>query len=71
MESQLVDHLDGGKYSKNPDQQLLQNICHAKITNIPAENLFGELDYAIKRKRNASLFHHSSIIMLKRNRTLQ
>jgi len=71
MERQLVDHLDGGKYSKNPDQQLLQNTCHAKITNIPAENLFGELDYAIKRKRNASLFHHSSIIMLKRNRTLQ
>lgn len=51
MERQLVDHLDGGKYSKNPDQQLLQNTCHAKITNIPAENLFGELDCNQKKEK--------------------
>ena len=62
MERQLGDHLSG-KYSQKPDDEILARTSHSQITNISAENLFGDLDYAMKRKRNASLFHHSSIIL--------
>jgi hypothetical protein len=41
------------------------------LTNLPAEHYFGDLDYSIRRKRNATVRHHSGVIMLKQNRTVK
>ena len=48
-----------------------QRTAHSKLTNLPAEHYFGDLDYSIRRKRNATVRHHSGVIMLKRNRTVK
>jgi hypothetical protein len=48
-----------------------QRTTHSKLTNLPAEHYFGGLDYSIRRKRNATVSHHSGVIMLKRNRTVK
>lgn len=72
MDRQLADFLSGkdGIYSTEASENDKKRTSHAKITNIPAENLFGDLDYSIKRKHNATVYHHSSIVMLKRNKTV-
>ena len=41
------------------------------MARIVAEHYFGDLDYSIRRKRNATVRHHSGVIMLKRNRTVK
>lgn len=71
VKRQLSDHLSGGIYGSEPDCELKNKTRHSKLTNIPAENLFGDLDFSIKRKPNATLRHHSSISMLKRNKTVK
>ena len=73
VKRQLSDHLSGGIYGSEPDCELKKQdpAWHSKLTNIPAENLFGDLDLTIKRKPNATLRHHSSISMLKRNKTVK
>jgi hypothetical protein len=48
-----------------------QRTAHSKLTNLPAEHYFGNLDYSIRRKINATVRHHSGVIMLKRNRTVK
>ena len=48
-----------------------QRTAHSKLTNLPADHYFGDLDYSIRRKRNATVRHHSGVIMLKRNRTVK
>ncbi|CAC5425463.1 unnamed protein product [Mytilus coruscus] len=71
VKRQLNDHLENGVYGSLPDPDLKSRTSHSKLTNIPAENLFGDLDFYFKRKPNATLRHHSAISMLKRNKTIQ
>lgn len=71
VEKQLNDFILEGKYSTEPSVEFKDKTKHSKLTNIQAENLFGDLDYSMKRKPKATLRHHSAIIMLKRNKPLK
>lgn len=71
IEKQLNEFLAEGKYGMEPSPEMRERTSNAKLTNIQSENLFGDLDFSIRRKRNATLHHHSSIIMLKRNNTVK
>jgi hypothetical protein len=59
---QLVDHLDSGSAVSITEEDRLRT-TQSKITNLSAEHLFGDLDNAIRRKRNAFLRHHSGVTM--------
>ncbi|CAC5418862.1 unnamed protein product [Mytilus coruscus] len=70
VERQLRDNLENGIYV-SADVQLQQRTSHSKLTNIPDDNLFGDLDFSMRKKnQNATFRHHSSVSMLKRNKTL-
>jgi hypothetical protein len=71
VKRQLSDHLEDGIYGKDCSMVERQRTAHSKLTNLPAEHYFGDLDYSIRRKRNATVRHHSGVIMLKRNRTVK
>ena len=69
-ERQLVDFLTDGKYGKEPSDELREKMKHSKLTNLLSENEFGDLDFSYYKRRNASLFYHSGVQMVKRNKTL-
>ena len=69
-ERQLSDFLPGGTYSTAPSEDRRREMKHCKLTNLIGEYEFGDLDFGMYKRRNASLFYHSSIQMLKRNRTI-
>ena len=71
VKRQLSDHLEDGIYGKDCSMVERQRTAHSKLTNLPAEHYFGDLDYSIRRKRNATVRHHSGVIMLKRNHTVK
>ena len=68
VEKQLVDFLPSGKYSGPADPVELDRTGFAHVTNLGCEHHFGDLDSSQRRRPNASLHHHSSIQLLKRNR---
>ena len=68
-ERQLKDFLPGGRYHAVQDPDLRQKMIHSKMTNLVGEQCFGDLDFSLFKRRNASLHHHSSINMMKRNKT--
>ena len=43
---------------------------HSLITNLVGEQCFGDLDLSLFKRRNASLHHHSTVNMLKGNRSV-
>ena len=45
-------------------------MAHCKLTNLIGEACFGDLDFSFFKRRNASLHHHSTVNMLKRNHTM-
>ena len=67
---QLVDYLESGSAVSITEEDRLQT-TQSKTTNLYAEHFVGDLDNDIRRKRNASLRHHSGVIMLKRNKTVE
>ena len=67
---QLNDFLEGGIYGSEPDDELRDKLKHCKVTNLVSEYEFGNLDYSQFRRRYASLHHHSSIQMVKTNKTI-
>ncbi|KAK7103600.1 uncharacterized protein [Littorina saxatilis] len=69
-ERQLEDFLPGGKYHNSDDQVLRQRLQHSFITNLVAEESFADLDFSLFKRRNGSLHHHSTICMLKKNKSL-
>ena len=69
-ERQLADFLDGGCYSNVQDPERREKMDHCLLTNLIGEACFGDLDFSIFKRRNASLHHHSTVNMLKRNRTV-
>lgn len=68
VQKQLVDFLPGGKYSEKPEVQELTRTQYAHVTNLGCEHHFGDLDHSQRRRPNASMHHHSSIQIIKRNR---
>ena len=71
VKRQLSDHLEDGIYGKDCSMVERQRTAHSKLTNLPADHYFGDLDYYIRRKRNATVRHHSGVIILKQNRTVK
>ena len=67
---QLNDFLPGGKFSEEASLELRRSMTHCKLTNLISEHEFGDLDYSQYRRRHASLHFHSSIQMVKRNKTI-
>ena len=68
IEKQLVDFLPGGKFGEAPQKTELARTSFAHVTNLGCEHYFGDLDSSQKRRPNASMHHHSSVQLLKRNR---
>lgn len=66
---QLGDFLHGGKFAGLPNGGALHRTKFAPITNLGCEHHFGDLDSSQRRRPHASYHHHSSIQLLKRNRT--
>ena len=69
IDKQLTDFLPEGQYSKEANKDDLKRTSFAHVTNLGCEHHFGDLDSSQKRRPNASMHHHSSIQLLKRNRS--
>ena len=69
-ERQLCDFLPDGRYHAVQDPAVLAKMEHSHITNLLGEACFGDLDVSIYTRRNTSVHHHSTLIMLKRNKTM-
>ena len=68
---QLNDFLPGGKYHNvDENSPLRARMKHCKLHNLLGEACFGDLDFSLFKRRNASLHHQSTINMLKRNQTM-
>ena len=68
IDKQLVDFLPGGQFCKKatPDELRITKFAH--LTNLGCEHHFGDLDSSQRRRPSASMHHHSSVQLLKRNR---
>jgi hypothetical protein len=69
VSKQLGDFLADGKYCSQPSEEDMKRTSFSQVTNLGCEHHFGDLDSSQKRRPHASLHHHSSIQLLKRNRT--
>ena len=65
---QLVDFLPGWIYSTPPSDSDLARTHFAGTTNLSCEHHFGDLDSSQRRRPSATLHHHSSVQLIKRNR---
>jgi hypothetical protein len=71
VKRQLEHFLPEGRYHNIPeDSPLRTKMKHCQLTNLLGEACFGDLDFSLFKRRNASLHHHSTVNMLKRNRTM-
>ena len=61
---------EGGRYYHVTDPELWQRMKHCKLTNLVGEQAFGDLDFNIFKRRYASLHHHSTVQMMKRNKPI-
>lgn len=52
------------------DPDLRQKLDHSKVTNLVGEQAFGDLDFSMFKRRNATAHYHSTVNILKRNKTL-
>ena len=68
--NQLKDFLGGGRYYDVTDLELRQRMARCKLTNLVGEQAFGDLDFSIFKRRYASLHHHSTVQMMKRNKPI-
>lgn len=66
---QLADFLAGGQYGHEQPPEIVEALKHCPITNLLGENVFGDMDFKINKSHNASFHHHTSILMMKHNRT--
>jgi hypothetical protein len=71
LERQMAAQLPGGASAAPPTEQSRQRASHSRLTNLHAEHNFGDLDYQMRQKPNATLRHHSGLVMLKRNKTME
>ena len=69
-ERQLCDFLADGKYGSPPTPELREKMQHCQLTNLLGEACFADLDYTMFKNRGATLHHHSTLNMVKRNKTV-
>ena len=69
IQKQLNDFLEDGKYASEPLAADLHRTSFVHVNNLGCEHHFGNLDSSQRRRPNSSLHHHSSIQLLKRNRS--
>ena len=67
---QLADFLPGGRYFNNTDENLRSRLSHSRITNLVSEECFADLDFSLFKRWSASLHHHSTVNLLKRNKSV-
>ena len=67
IDKQLVDFLPGGKFHVSNEIDV-RHTKFAHTTNLAGDHHFGDLGSSQKRRPSASMHHHSSIQLLKRNR---
>ncbi|KAL3857378.1 hypothetical protein ACJMK2_012053 [Sinanodonta woodiana] len=72
VERQLADFLPDkpGKYHAVQDEEQRQKLAHCQLTNMFGEQCFGDLDFSLFKRRNASSHHLSTLNMLNRNKTV-
>ena len=68
INKQLVDFLPGGQFCKEANVDETRSTNFAQLTNLGCEHHFGDLDSSQRRRPSASMHHHSSVQLLKRNR---
>ena len=70
VQKQLSDFLKEGQFGfgQQPSKDDLQRTHFAHLTNLGCEHHFGDLDSSQRRRPRASMHHHSSVQLLKRNR---
>lgn len=69
IQKQLNDFLRDGNFGKQPSREDLKRTQFAHLTNLGCEHHFGDLDSSQRRRPSATMHHHSSVQLLKRNRT--
>ena len=69
-EKQLVDFLPGGIYGMAPSAEVRKQLKPCPLSNLVSEYAFGDLDYDQQRRRQCSMHHHSTLHMLKNNKTI-
>lgn len=62
--------LEGGIYG-GPPAPVLAGLDHCPLTNLLGENVFGDLDYDIGRRRNTSMHQRTSTNMITHNKTAE
>ena len=67
--SQLKEFLEGGQYSSILATEDKQALAHCPLTNLLGENVFGEMDFDMGKRRNTSFHHRSTTQMLHHNKT--
>ena len=68
INKQLVDFLPGGQFCKEANVDETRRTNFAQLTNLGCEHHFGDLGSSQRRRPSASMHHHSSVQLLKRNR---
>ena len=69
-QKQLYQFLAGGIYSTPATPEQRQRLSHCQLNNLFGEACLGDLDFSLFKRRNGSVFHHSTVNMLKRNRSI-
>ena len=70
MKVELSDFLADGKYGSSPTDELRDKMQHCQLTNLLGEACFADLDYTMFKNRGVTLHHHSTLNMVKRNKTV-
>ena len=66
---QLEEFLPDGRFGGELPAHTQQELRHCPLTNLIGENVFGEMDFEMSKKRNCSFHHLSSTQMMKYNKT--
>ena len=66
----LEDFLPGGKF-EDVDECIKKQLMHCLLTNFVGESAFGDFDFDVCKRRNASLHNRSSMQSIKRNKTVK
>lgn len=67
---QLTNFLPGGRCHNLDNPAVREKMAHSKMNNLMGEQCFGELDFSLFKRRNTTVLHHSTINILKRNKSI-
>ena len=66
---QLSDFLGDGIFV-NVEENVKAKLMHCALTNLIGESAFGDFDFDISKRRNASLHNRSAVHCTRRNQTM-